>query len=140
MFDLWGNEIQEQTQEETKKKALSYFDCVNVIQYKSDITPELINVYNPFMMNKHFMQNNRTVLLANNLNINNSIPKKAQFNYYHLMIPKNIGRSVWSKKESNKTFDLLISLGYDSTQAKEICYVYTDKQIKHELKNTKRNK
>lgn len=134
MLDLWGREVIEEEEAQEKHKAKTFFDCVNAIQYRGEITPELVNVYNPYMVNKAFQQNKGTVEIANIMNNLACIPNDVQFKFYKLMLPKGCGRSKWSKKTVDKVYDKLLKCGYSHSEVKQLMYVMTDEQIKQLLR------
>lgn len=137
MLDLWGNEVDDLDDLDEKHKSLSFFDCVNCIQFRKDITPELINVYNPFMVNKSFQQNQISVEVANIMNGLSILPKEVQFKFYKLMFPRGLGKSKWTKKTVDKKFDKLLNLGYTIQDIESILYIMNDEQINIISKRTK---
>jgi len=82
------------------------FDYVTSVtsdkKYISDI-----DGYIPFIINKSLSYNVETLLYANEMNINSSIDKKLQYDYYFNIIPKKKYYSKWIKKTENSNLDLV---------------------------------
>lgn len=139
MLDLFGNEIIEDEPEQ-KNKGLSFFDCLKVLP-RGAITPELANVYNPFMINKAFSQSGYTVGVANLMNELNCLPPEVQFNFYKLM-KCSMGRTKWAKSNKDKLLEQMLEF-YDLSKAKDMIYIFSVDALKthiKELKKQKRNK
>lgn len=83
---------------------LSPFDFVNAINQKKhlDLTDEVIEKqYDPFIINRAFLQNEGTVNLAAFMDQNYFLDKRLQFEFYFHIIPKNNSYGKWAKANTD---------------------------------------
>lgn len=117
------------------------FDFVNAINNGTKIEEELVEMdYVPFLTNRAFSYHKDSILAANELNIYNFSPKRAQFTYYlHKLRPRK-RFAKWYKPERNDDIVIIqeyFKCGYQ--RAREYARVLTAEQI-NEIKNKKGGK
>ena len=82
--------------------AISPFDFINAINLTKEnlfTDPQANKDYSPWMVNKGLSYFPDTILHANEMNGNYSIPKEWQFSYYLNTIPKKKRFSKWAKAD-----------------------------------------
>lgn len=111
---------------------ISPFDFVNSITFdKRDILTEATdNQYVPFLINRGLSYFADCVLYANDMNINNELPKRAQYLYLLNTIPKRKRFSKWAKKLENEDIELVSRLyNCNDRRASEILSILTPDQL-----------
>ena len=63
--------------------------------------------YNPFIINKNFSYGIDTILLANEMNLKHSLPKKLQYDFYFNLIRAKKRFNKWGKKDNIDNLELL---------------------------------
>jgi hypothetical protein len=113
---------------------MSPFDILKIIIKKEDIEwVEISSHYNPWIINLALSFDIHTVLLANELNKNYSVPYKWQYDFLRNAVPKNT-KYKWIKgSKDNNESDLKILESYynvSRTKAEEILKLLSAEQLK----------
>lgn len=116
---------------------MSPFDFVNAINTsKKDLirqsdNPELSEkLYNPFIINKALSYFPDTILYANELNINNSVDKLLQNDYFLNTIRQGKRFAKWHKHDSSDAVEVIQEYyKVNHNKAEEIAKVLTADQI-----------
>ena len=113
---------------------MSPFDFLNSINdNKKDLfeDPQAEKDYNSFLINRGLSYFPDTVLYANEMNRHSDIPKKWQFDFFRLSIPKKKRFSKWHKKDSVEDVVKLISkhYKYSEKRAYDVLTLLTPDQI-----------
>lgn len=114
---------------------MSPFDFLNAINTtKKDLLREdPLNEkdYSPYMVNRGLSYFSDTVMMANEMNRNNGIPKKWQNDFLLTTISKKKRFSQWHKKDKNSdSLNLIMEYyKYSTERAKEVLSIFTDEQI-----------
>ena len=87
-----------------------------------DETPELEKEYKQFIINRALSFNHDTVLYANEMNFNNHLDSKLQFDFFLNTIRSKKMYSKWLKRENNEVLEL-IKVYYKCSYAKAREYV-----------------
>ena len=87
-----------------------------------DETPELEKEYKQFIINLALSFNHDTVLYANEMNFNNHLDSKLQFDFFLNTIRPKKRYSKWLKRENNEVLEL-IKVYYKCSYAKAREYV-----------------
>src|SRR5687768_3879725 len=110
------------------------FDFINSINNKDYIWDQFSDKdYNPFMVNNGLSYFPDTVLLANEMNTHQNIPKKYQYDFLFHTVSKKKRFSKWVKKDKGEDTDNLPLImeyyNFSATKAKEALSILTDEQI-----------
>jgi Bacteriophage clamp loader A subunit len=114
----------------------SPFDFINAINVtKKDLLREdPLNEkdYSPFMVNRGLSYFSDTVMMANEMNLHNGIPKVWQNDFLLNTVSKKKRFSKWHKKEAEDKVVLLIMeyYKYSTERAREVLDILTPAQIK----------
>lgn len=113
---------------------MSPFDFINAINVsKKNLfeDPQANKDYEPFIVNRGLSYFPDTVLYANEMNRNSSIPKDWQFTFFLNTIPKKKRFSKWHKKDANSESVTLVKeyFGYSSEKALEALNLLSDEQL-----------
>lgn len=111
------------------------FDFLNSINdNKKDLfeDPQAEKDYNSFMVNRGLSYFPDAILYANEMNKNVDMPKRWQFDFLRLSIPKKRRFSKWYKKENVSEIVELIQKHYKYSQKKalEVYDLLSDNDIK----------
>ena len=87
-----------------------------------DETPELEKEYKQFIINRALSFNHDTVLYENEMNFNNHLDSKLQFDFFLNTIRPKKRYSKWLKRENNEVLEL-IKVYYKCSYAKAREYV-----------------
>ena len=87
-----------------------------------DETPELEKEYKQFIINRALSFNHDTVLYANEMNFNNHLDSKLQFDFFLNTIRPKKRYSKWLKRENNEVLELIKNY-YKCSYAKARDYV-----------------
>lgn len=135
--NLYGEEIVEKVEEdfEVKRKKTSPFDFIkSVSETKEDMmaeNPDIEKDYVAFIVNKGLGYFPDTVLYANEMNLYNNIPAKAQYNYYLAGLRKRKRFSKWHKLEDNPDLDMVKQIyGVRSEVAKGYLNLLSEDELK----------
>lgn len=117
------------------------FEVIRLINQRKDLDwLEIAGDYLPYITNLSYSFNVKTIMIANELNKNHSIPLEWQFKFYSSVVPSGT-KNTWIKGSKEKEVDLTwIKLFYNVSQSKaeEIEKILTVDQIKDiELKYNK---
>ena len=109
----------------------NFFDVIKCIDSKSAYElDEVMDVYNPFMINRGFSQAANTVFFANEMNKYYNLDKKLQFDFYFNGIPKSKQYRPWAKGESDKNVKLVqAAYGVSRQKAETYLKLLTEDQI-----------
>lgn len=111
---------------------LSPFDFTAAIDQKKrmDFTQEWVEKqYDPFMVNRSYLQAQRTVGAAALMDQYPALDKKMQFDFYWNMLPKSSSYTKWTKqdKENEDKIELLKKVfGYSRHKCLEVLPIITD--------------
>jgi hypothetical protein len=113
---------------------MSPFDFINAINVtKQDLfkDPQAVKDYEPYIVNKGLSYFPDTVMYANEMNINLSIPKDWQFHFLLNKIPKKKRFSKWHKKEAESKELALVKeyFGYSSEKANDALSILSEEQL-----------
>ena len=113
---------------------MSPFDFINAINLsKKNLfeDPQANKNYDAFIVNRGLSYFPDTVLYANEMNRNSSIPKDWQFTFLLNTIPKKKRFSKWHKKDAVSESIILIKeyFGYSSEKALEALSLLSDDQL-----------
>ena len=99
-IDLFGNIINEVTEETVKVEKPSPFTFTNAISNKQ--YPATMDGYNAFLTNLSFSQRNDTIFYANEMNKYHALGDKEQFDFYYHAMPKKKYFAKWAKSTEEK--------------------------------------
>ena len=110
------------------------FDFINAINLtKQNLfeDPQADKDYLPFIVNRGLSYFPDTILYANEMNRNSSIPKDWQFSFFLNTIPKKKRFSKWSKKDQETETLALVKeyFGYSSGKAIEVLGLLSEDYI-----------
>ena len=110
------------------------FDFINAINLtKNNLfeDPQADKDYLPFIVNRGLSYFPDTILYANEMNRNSSIPKNWQFSFFLNSIPKKKRFSKWSKKDQETETLALVKeyFGYSSGKAIDILGLLSEDDI-----------
>jgi len=98
----------------------------NILDEDSSVTKE----YPPFIINKCMSGHIDTVLYANEMNMNHSLDKKLQYDFYINIVRKRKRFSPWLNKNKIKDLDVVKSYyGYSNEKAEQALKILTEEQI-----------
>ena len=109
-------------------------DWLNSINLnKNNITkedPDSERKYAPFIINKCMSGHLDTVLLANEMNMNHSLPKSLQYNFFLNSVRKKKRFSPWLRKDKVKDLDCVKRYyGYSNQKALQALRILSPEQI-----------
>ena len=88
---------------------MSPFDFVKEINHGKvnlmDETPELEKEYTPFIINRALSFNYYTILCANEMNVQNHLDSKLQFDFFLNIIRPKKRYGKWLKRENNEVLE-----------------------------------
>lgn len=95
------------------------------------VDPQAEKDYKPFIVNRGLSYFYDTIMYANEMNRNPSIPNDWQFFYFLNTIPRKKRYSKWSKKDKETKSLLLVKeyFGYSNEKAKEALSVLSEDQL-----------
>ena len=92
--------------------------------------PDSERKYAPFIINKCMSGHLDTVLLANEMNMNHSLAKSLQYDFFLNSVRKKKRFSPWLRKDKIKDLDVVKSYyGYSNEKAKQTLKILTKKQL-----------
>jgi len=95
-----------------------------------DEDPSVTKEYPPFIINKCMSGHIDTVLYANEMNINHSLDKKLQYDFYINIVRKRKRFSPWLKKEKIQDLDAVKSYyDYSNEKAQQALKILTKDQL-----------
>lgn len=113
---------------------MSVFDIINTISQNKKLNPEIDfdSSYIPFLINKGLSLFSDTIFYSNEMNINNHLSKKMQYDYYFHSIHSRKRFSKWPKKiTENENLELIKNVfGYNNEKAKTALSLLNEQQIK----------
>lgn len=114
---------------------MSPFDFINAINVSKQNLfledPQADKDYSPYLVNRGLSYFPDTVLYANEMNRNSSVPNEWQFSFFLNSISKKKRFSKWHKKDAETESLLLVKeyYGYSNDKAKEALTVLSDEQL-----------
>ena len=98
----------------------------NIIKEDSDTERK----YAPFIINKCMSGHLDTVLLANEMNMNHSLSKSLQYDFFLNSVRKKKRFSPWLRKDKIKNLDVVKQYyGYSNEKATQVLRILTSEQI-----------
>jgi len=92
--------------------------------------PDTEREYAPFIVNKCMSGHLDTVLLANEMNINHSLPKRLQYDFFLNSVRKKKRFSPWLRKDKIKDLDCVKRYyGYSNEKATQALRILSSEQI-----------
>ena len=92
--------------------------------------PDTEREYAPFIINKCMSGHLDTVLLANEMNINHSLPKRLQYDFFLNSVRKKKRFSPWLRKDKIKDLDCVKRYyGYSNEKATQALRILSSEQI-----------
>ena len=86
--------------------------------------------YAPFIINKCMSGHLDTVLLANEMNMNHSLSKSLQYDFFLNSVRKKKRFSPWLRKDKIKNLDVVKQYyGYSNEKAAQVLRILTSEQI-----------
>ena len=105
------------------------FDYIKDINFAKEYIEDLSN-YVPFVINRSFSYHPDTVFIANELNIKQNIPEKAQYLFLLNTISKAKRFAKWEKKSKIDDLEVVKTyFGYSAEKAKQALKVLNKKQL-----------
>ena len=92
--------------------------------------PDAERKYAPFIINKCMSGHLDTVLLANEMNMNHSLSKSLQYDFFLNSVRKKKRFSPWLRKDKIKNLDVVKKYyGYSNEKAAQVLRILTSEQI-----------
>jgi hypothetical protein len=92
--------------------------------------PDAERKYAPFIINKCMSGHLDTVLLANEMNMNHSLSKSLQYDFFLNFVRKKKRFSPWLRKDKIKNLDVVKQYyGYSNEKAAQVLRILTSEQI-----------
>ena len=92
--------------------------------------PDIERKYAPFIINKCMSGHLDTVLLANEMNMNHSLSKSLQYDFFLNSVRKKKRFSPWLRKDKIKNLDVVKQYyGYSNEKATQVLRILTSEQI-----------
>ena len=92
--------------------------------------PDTERKYAPFIINKCMSGHLDTVLLANEMNMNHSLSKSLQYDFFLNSVRKKKRFSPWLRKDKFKNLDVVKQYyGYSNEKATQVLRILTSEQI-----------
>ena len=92
--------------------------------------PDTERKYAPFIINKCMSGHLDTVLLANEMNMNHSLSKSLQYDFFLNSVRKKKRFSPWLRKDKIKNLDVVKQYyGYSNEKAAKVLRILTSEQI-----------
>ena len=92
--------------------------------------PDAERKYAPFIINKCMSGHLDTVLLANEMNMNHSLSKSLQYDFFLNSVRKKKRFSPWLRKDKIKNLDVVKQYyGYSNEKAAQVLRILTSEQI-----------
>lgn len=113
---------------------MNVFDIVKSINEKTSLglsPEELESLYQPWIVNKALSFTPDTVLFANLMNQNASLPKRVQYAFYFHGVPKGRRFGKWHKKEKPEADIEFVKNHFNINimRAQEVLDILTDEQL-----------
>ena len=92
--------------------------------------PDTERKYAPFIINECMSGHLDTVLLANEMNMNHSLSKSLQYDFFLNSVRKKKRFSPWLRKDKIKNLDVVKQYyGYSNEKATQVLRILTSEQI-----------
>ena len=93
-------------------------------------SPDTEREYAPYIVNRCMAGHLDTVLLANEMNINHSLPKRLQYDFFLNSVRKKKRFSPWLRKDKIKDLDCVKRYyGYSNEKATQALRILSSEQI-----------
>ena len=107
---------------------------LNSINYEKnnlmDECPECENEYPPYIINRCLSGFIDTIMYANEMNINNFLDKKLQYDFYINIVRPKKRFTPWLKKEKLEDLELVKQYyGYNNEKARTALRILTEQQL-----------
>lgn len=107
-----------------------YVTAINMTKKDIMVDDLAEKAYNPFMVNRSLSYFQDTVLYANEMNVNHTIDKRLQFDFFINMIRKRKRFSKWQKSVSDSDVEVVKEYyGYSNEKARQALTLLTSEQL-----------
>jgi len=107
-----------------------YVTAINMTKKDIMVDDLAEKAYNPFMINRSLSYFQDTVLYANEMNVNHTIDKRLQFDFFINMIRKRKRFSKWQKSVSDSDVEVVKEYyGYSNEKARQALTLLTSEQL-----------
>ena len=107
-----------------------YVTAINMTKKDIMVDDLAEKAYNPFMINRSLSYFQDTVLYANEMNVNHTIDKRLQFDFFINMIRKRKRFSKWQKSVSDSDVEVVKEYyGYSNEKARQALTLLTSDQL-----------
>ena len=97
-----------------------------------DDDPSVTKEYPPYIINKCMSGHIDTIIYANEMNMNHSVDKKLQYDFYINIVRKRKRFSPWINKDKIKDLDVVKSYyGYSNEKAEQALKILTKDQLNY---------
>jgi len=114
---------------------MNHFDYLNSINIKKDdiMVDDLAEkAYSSWMVNRGLSYFHDTIGIANQMNINHTIPARMQYDFLNNMVRKRKRFSKWFKAEKVGNLELIKEYyGYSNPRAKEVLSLISKEHLDH---------
>ena len=95
-----------------------------------DEDPSLEKEYSPYIVNRIYSGHLDSIMFANEMNMNHSLPKKMQYDFFINILRVKKRFSPWLRKDEIKDLDYVKRYyGYSNEKAKQALKILTKKQL-----------
>jgi len=108
-----------------------WLNSINMVKSNIiDKDPSSVREYSPFIINKCMSGHIDTLMYSNEMNINHSLDKKMQYDFYINIVRKRKRFSPWIHKNKIKDLDIVKSYyGYSNDKAQQALSILTQEQL-----------
>lgn len=109
-------------------------DWLNSINFNKENlikeNPDIFKKYPPYIVNKCMSSHIDTIMYANEMNMNHSLDKDLQYEFYINIVRKRKRFSPWLRKDKIKDLDAVKSYyGYSNEKAEQALNILTEDQL-----------
>ena len=95
-----------------------------------DEDPSLEKEYSPYIVNRIYSGHLDSIMFANEMNMNQSLPKKMQYDFFINILRVKKRFSPWLRKDEIKDLDYVKRYyGYSNEKAKQALKILTNEQL-----------
>ena len=95
-----------------------------------DEDPSLEKEYSPYIVNRIYSGHLDSIMFANEMNMNHSLPKKMQYDFFINILRVKKRFSPWLRKDEIKDLDYVKRYyGYSNEKAKQALKILTNEQL-----------
>ena len=95
-----------------------------------DEDPSLEKDYSPYIINRIYSGHLDSIMFANEMNMNHSLPKKMQYDFFINILRVKKRFSPWLRKDEIKDLDYVKRYyGYSNEKAKQALKILTNEQL-----------